>query len=30
MSPELHRRLVVESEQQGISLNALIDLKLAK
>jgi len=29
MSSELHRRLAVESEQQGVSLNALINLKLA-
>ncbi len=29
MSTELHRRLALESEQQGVSLNALINLKLA-
>lgn len=29
MSRELHRRLVLESEDQGVSLNALINLKLA-
>ena len=29
MSSELHRRLALESEYQGVSLNALINLKLA-
>ena len=29
MSAELHRRLALESEQQGVSLNALINVKLA-
>ena len=29
MSAELHRRLSIESESQGVSLNALINLKLA-
>ncbi len=29
MPSELHRRLALESEYQGVSLNALINLKLA-
>ncbi|MFN0278394.1 MAG: type II toxin-antitoxin system HicB family antitoxin [Pyrinomonadaceae bacterium] len=29
MSSDLHRRLALESEHQGVSLNALINLKLA-
>lgn len=29
MSKDLHRRLALESEQQGVSLNALINTKLA-
>ena len=29
MSSDLHRRLALESEYQGVSLNALINLKLA-
>jgi len=29
MSTELHRRLAIESEHQGVSLNALINQKLA-
>ena len=30
MPKELHRRLAVESEMQGVSLNALINSKLAR